>query len=238
MPQLSFDIIGTVHTPYKEKFAVPRQPGLVVEAEGQIELLPPFNHKDAVRGLEQFSHLWLLFVFHQTLPKAQEQGWKPLVRPPRLGGNDRVGVFATRSTFRPNPIGMSVVKLDSVEEVKNGVRINISGMDLVDQTPLIDIKPYIPYSDSLPNAEAGFANSSPDKNMSVEFSPQAQSRLNELRSEYPKLEQLIFEVLKQDPRPAYKSRNSETQTYGVRLHRFNVTWEVSGNCSLVLGIEG
>ncbi|NQY65973.1 MAG: tRNA (N6-threonylcarbamoyladenosine(37)-N6)-methyltransferase TrmO [Alteromonadaceae bacterium] len=141
--EISFHVIGKVHSPYKEKFAIPRQPGLASCAKGVIELIDQANNIDLVRGLEQFSHLWVLFIFHAT----QQQGWKPLVRPPRLGGNKKMGVLATRSTFRPNPIGMSVVKLDKVSVENNKVLIHISGLDLLDQTPVIDIKPYLAYSD-------------------------------------------------------------------------------------------
>ena len=136
--------VAICRTPYKQKFGIPRQPGLV-NAVGYIEFEPAFNHIDAVRGIEQYSHLWLLFCFHENLA----QGWKTTVRPPRLGGNEKLGVFATRSTFRPNGIGQSVVKLHGVIQRKGKVCLVISGMDLLDGTPIVDIKPYIPFSDAI-----------------------------------------------------------------------------------------
>ncbi|MGS2722164.1 tRNA (N6-threonylcarbamoyladenosine(37)-N6)-methyltransferase TrmO [Porticoccus sp. GXU_MW_L64] len=222
----SFDIIGTVHSPYKEKFAVPRQPGLVPAARGRIELLPPFNHPDSVRDLNQFSHLWVLFVFHGT----QQQGWKPLVRPPRLGGNQKTGVFASRSTFRPNPIGMSVVTLDAVKEEGGQSWLEISGFDLLDQTPVIDIKPYLPYCDSLGNASAGFAHHKPEAKARVTFSRQAEQQIRFAIEKIPDLKEFIGQVLSQDPRPAYRRNDwSDSNQYGVKLYEFNIIWMVEGH---------
>jgi len=214
--------IGIVNSPYKEKFAIPRQPGLVNAAKGTVRLLGAVNSTDSVRELAQFSHIWLIFVFHGT----QEQSWKPLVRPPRLGGNKKVGVLATRSTFRPNPIGMSVVKLDKIEMVKQDVILHIAGMDLLDQTPIVDIKPYIPYSDSLPNANAGFAQAQPQINLKVKFSEQALSALPKLEKELPELTLLIEQVLAQDPRPAYKQNKADDKIYGMNLYNLNIQWKM------------
>lgn len=150
MSQFQFAPIGVIRSPYKEKFAIPRQPGLICDGGGALELLPPYNQPDAVRGLEGFSHLWVIFVFHQTM----DGGWRPTVRPPRLGGNARVGVFATRSTFRPNPIGMSLVELHGIE-TRNGVRLQLGSLDLVDGTPVLDIKPYLPFAESQPQRAQG-----------------------------------------------------------------------------------
>ena len=144
MSSFQFEQIGVIRSPYKEKFAVPRQPGLVKSANGELHLIAPYNQADAVRGLEAFSHLWILFVFHQTM----EGGWRPTVRPPRLGGNARMGVFATRSTFRPNPIGMSLVELKEVVCHKDSVILKLGSLDLVDGTPVVDIKPYLPFAAS------------------------------------------------------------------------------------------
>ena len=224
--------IGRVHSPFKEKFAVPRQPGIVTAARGRIELLGPYANPETVRGIEQFSHLWLLFQFHQT----QAQGWTPLVRPPRLGGNKKIGVFATRSTFRPNAIGMSVVTLEGVQVSNNRAQLDIGGLDLVDGTPILDIKPYIPYSDALPEAVGGFAPAAPDTGMQVSFSPAATAAIARHGSDYPQLALLIEQVLQQDPRPAYKKNKPGRQEYGVRLYAFNVTWQVEGNHSLVTAI--
>src|SRR5690554_2357523 len=143
--------IGYIESPYRQKFAIPRQPGLVKSARGAIRLENEFAHPDCTRGLEEFSHLWVQFIFHET----QAQGWKPLVRPPRLGGNEKRGVFATRSTFRPNAIGLSVVELVEVQ-LSPKPKLIVRGLDLLDGTPIIDIKPYLPYADAIPNARGGF----------------------------------------------------------------------------------
>lgn len=148
MSSFQFEQIGVIRSPYKEKFAVPRQPGLVKSSGGELHFIAPYNQADAVRGLEAFSHLWVVFVFHQTM----EGGWRPTVRPPRLGGNARMGVFATRSTFRPNPIGMSLVELKGIRTQKDQVILELGSLDLVDGTPVIDIKPYLPFAEALPNS--------------------------------------------------------------------------------------
>ena len=233
MRKINFDIIGTVHSPYGEKFAIPRQPGLVPSAKGRIELFPPFGNSDSIRDLLQFSHIWVLFIFHGT----QQQGWKPLVRPPRLGGNAKTGVFATRSTFRPNPIGMSVVQLDDLVEEGGQYFLEISGLDLLDQTPVVDIKPYLPYADSLPEAQAGFASKKPLAAIAVIFSVKAESALKELHNKFPELRDFIREVLSQDPRPAYQRNNDKPRSNGVRLYDLNVTWEVHDTCFQVTQIE-
>jgi len=219
---INLDYIGHVESPFKEKFAIPRQPGLVSSAKGKVILTGDANNADLVKELEQFSHIWLLFVFHGT----KAQGWKPLVRPPRLGGNKKIGVLATRSTFRPNPIGMSVVKLTSIEVSNQQVILHISGMDLLDQTPIVDIKPYIPYSDALPNATAGFAQTQPDINLSVAFSDPAQLSLTKYEQEYTGLAQLIEQVLAQDPRPAYKHGKLDDKVYGMTLYDLNIEWKM------------
>lgn len=214
--------IGIVNSPYKEKFAIPRQPGLVSAAKGTITLLNDVNTIDSVRGLAQFSHIWLLFVFHET----QAQGWKPLVKPPRLGGNKKLGVLATRSTFRPNPIGMSAVKLERVEVIEHNIILHISGMDLLDQTPIVDIKPYIPYSDALVNTNAGFAQSSPQTKLTVLFCKNVRQKLTVLTAKLPDLPLLIEQVLAQDPRPAYKKNKLDEKVYGMHLYNLNIQWQM------------
>jgi tRNA-Thr(GGU) m(6)t(6)A37 methyltransferase TsaA len=221
--QITFNYIGRVNSPYKEKFAIPRQPGLVSAARGSITFLSTANNEELVRGIEQFSHLWLMFVFHGT----QQQGWKPLVRPPRLGGNKKLGVLATRSTFRPNPIGMSVVKLENVEFSNKQVIINISGLDLLDQTPILDIKPYIPYSDNIDCAQAGFAQVEPEKLLNVIFSNQAKKDIMNHQKEHTDLSTFIEQVLSQDPRPAYKKKKIDEKIYGMSLYNLNILWKVS-----------
>lgn len=233
MTDFPFAQIGTIRSPYKEKFAVPRQPGLVADGGGELHLIPPYNQPDAVRGLEGFSHIWLLFIFHQTM----ERGWRPTVRPPRLGGNARIGVFATRSTFRPNPVGMSLVELKGIRCQKESVILELGSLDLVDGTPIIDIKPYLPFAEALPEARAGYAQHAPDADMSVYFAPDTQQQLEQLESRYPHLSRFIQQVLEQDPRPAYRKSEDTGKTYAVSLLDFNVRWRVTEQGFEVFAIE-
>lgn len=232
MNDFSVKPVATIRTPFRQKFAIPRQPRLVREAKGDIHLLEGFDHPDGVRGLTDFSHLWLLFLFHQNL----EKGWRPLVRPPRLGGNDRLGVFATRSTFRPNGIGMSAVKLEGVEMRQGKPVIRVSGVDLLDGTPLLDIKPYLPYSDAIPDALGGFADQSPDAGISVSFSESALQALRMAEQQHPGLQALIENLLRQDPRPAYHKRTQSRDSYGVALYQYNIKWSVEGDNARVTDI--
>lgn len=225
--------IGVINSPYKEKFAIPRQPGLVTAAKATLTLTSPFDEADALRGLAEFSHVWLVFAFHETM----EKGWNPTVRPPRLGGNERLGVFATRSTFRPNPIGLSVAKLDGVATKNNQCQLHLSGIDLVDGTPILDIKPYIPYADSIPQAHGSYATDAPDASMDVHFQDQALTEIARQQKNYPELKHFITQVIAQDPRPAYKKTKLTKQSYGVKLHEFNVRWEVENNISTVISIH-
>lgn len=213
---MKFDVtpIAFVDSCYKEKFATPRQPGIVSEAKGIIALIPPFNDPESVFGLEDCSHIWLQFIFHQCIDK----GWKARVRPPRLGGNKKMGVFATRATHRPNAIGMSVVKLDRIETHTNEVLLHVSGLDLIDGTPVIDIKPYVPYSDAIEHAHYPFAQQAPQP-MPVYFSIKAETALKTNAH----LKKLIDQVLSQDPRPAFH-KIDETRVYGAKLEDKNVTW--------------
>ncbi|WP_110876313.1 tRNA (N6-threonylcarbamoyladenosine(37)-N6)-methyltransferase TrmO [Franconibacter helveticus] len=233
MSQFHFEQIGVIRSPYKEKFAVPRQPGLVKAVGGELHLLEPYNQPDAVRGLEGFSHVWLLFVFHQTM----KGGWRPTVRPPRLGGNARMGVFATRSTFRPNPIGMSLVELKEIRCEKNQVILQLGGLDLVDGTPVVDIKPYLPFAEALPQARAGYAQDAPAADMPVFFTDEVQAQLVKLEKRYPSLGQFICEVLAQDPRPAYRKEEDPGKSYAVWLLDFNVRWRVTERGSEVFALE-
>jgi tRNA-Thr(GGU) m(6)t(6)A37 methyltransferase TsaA len=164
--QFSLSPIGTIHSCYGEKFGIPRQPGLVKSATATLELLPPYNSPDALRGLDGFSHLWVIFLFHQSTRNQ----WKATVRPPRLGGNERVGVFASRSNFRPNPIGLSVVELLTVE----GTQLHLGGGDFLDGTPVLDIKPYLPYADCIPSATGAFATRTPEPVNTVECPDEAE----------------------------------------------------------------
>ena len=233
---LSLQPVAVIHTPYKEKFAVPRQPDLVQDGVGIVELLPPYNVPEAVRGLEAFSHLWLIFQFDQV-----EQGkWQPTVRPPRLGGNQRVGVFASRATHRPNPLGLSKVALRRIECADGKVLLHLGAVDLVDGTPIFDIKPYIAYSDSQPDALSGFAQDKPRSLLQVEFSTQAQLTLEKLAEKRPHFARFIREILQQDPRPAYQQGKFTDKVYGMALYEFNVRWQIkpdAPNIAQVLQIE-
>lgn len=209
--------IGIVHSCFKEKFAIPRQPALAPAARGEIELLPPYDDPVAIEGLEDVSHLWLSFIFHQALPKENEVRLR--VRPPRLGGNKKMGVFATRATHRPNPLGLSVVKL---EGIKKG-RLQISGIDLLDGTPIVDIKPYVPYADIVSTAVNHMASDSPELSR-VEFMPEAlnSAQTHAIRLKQP-VKELIEQMLAQDPKPAYQKPDPE-RSYGVNIWDLEVTW--------------
>ncbi|MFG6656910.1 tRNA (N6-threonylcarbamoyladenosine(37)-N6)-methyltransferase TrmO [Scandinavium sp. M-37] len=233
MSDFSFEQIGVICSPYKEKFAVPRQPGLVQHGNGELHLLPPYNQPDAVRGLEDFSHLWVLFVFHQTM----EGGWRPTVRPPRLGGNARMGVFATRSTFRPNPIGMSLVELKGIRCHKDQVILQLGSLDLVDGTPVVDIKPYLPFAEALPEAQASYAQQAPVASVNVSFTPEVEQQFPVLDKRYPHLRAFITDVLAQDPRPAYRKGEETGKAYAVWLHDFNVRWRVTDAGFEVFALE-
>jgi len=227
----SIEPIGFVESPYKEKFAVPRQPRLVTAATSRVRLCGPINCLEAVRGIEQFSHVWLLFLFDQNL----EAGWKPTVRPPRLGGNERVGVLASRSTFRPNGIGMSAVELKGVTQQGDQIYLELGNVDLVDQTPIVDIKPYIPYSDSVAGALGGYAELKPET-AQVIFSEQAKAALAK-RNEGRMESKVIEQVLAQDPRPAYKKAKADNKEYAVNLFDLNVKFTVESNFVTVTSIE-
>ncbi|EIX9027061.1 tRNA (N6-threonylcarbamoyladenosine(37)-N6)-methyltransferase TrmO [Klebsiella aerogenes] len=233
MSAFHFAQIGVIRSPYKEKFAIPRQPGLVEHGGGELHLLAPYNQVDAVRGLENFSHLWVLFVFHQTMAG----GWRPTVRPPRLGGNARMGVFATRSTFRPNPIGMSLVELKGVRCQKDQVILELGSLDLVDGTPVVDIKPYLPFAEALPDASASYAQQAPLAGMNVSFTPEIEAQLLTLEKRYPHIKAFIREVLAQDPRPAYRKEEEAGKTYAVWLLDFNVRWRVIPSGFEVFSLE-
>jgi len=220
----SLSPIGTIHSPFKEKFGIPRQPLLVPEAKATLELLIPYNSVDVVAGLEGFSHIWLTFIFHQTM----RDRWQPRVRPPRLGGNRRVGVFASRSPFRPNPIGLSVVALDGISTENGKVELLLSGVDLLDGTPVLDIKPYLPYVDSIPEAKSGYASEPPQASKSVLFSKKAETQLRQ-RSDGAELQRLIMKLLECDPRPAYKNEPQPDRIYGMRLYDFDLKWRVMGD---------
>ena len=235
MNTLEIKPIGILSSPFKEKFGIPRQSGLVQSADARINLLPPYNDPNAFKGLDNFSHIWLSFGFHQN----DTEKWRPLIRPPRLGGNEKIGVFASRSSFRPNGLGMSVVKLISIETQNNSTSLKIECPDMLDGTPIFDIKPYIAYSDSIPDALCGFAQEEPQAKLSVNFTTKSLQELTEIEPSPPKnIEQLIREALALDPRPAYhlKQDNSD-RIYGIRLYDFNIRWTVRSNFAEVISIQ-
>ena len=211
-------IIGHIHTDFPSKFGIPRQSGLVETLKATITFEPEFRNPEAFRGLEEFSHIWLLWKFS----KSEKSNWSATVKPPRLGGKKRMGVFATRSPYRPNDIGLSSVKLENIVfDEKLGPILYVAGADLMDGTPIYDIKPYITYTDSHPDATEGFAGAVKGKELVVEFP-------EELLRQYPEEKQeAIIGVLKQDPRPAYDT--DETRVYGVEFAGFDVRFVVKEN---------
>ncbi|MGM0985191.1 MAG: tRNA (N6-threonylcarbamoyladenosine(37)-N6)-methyltransferase TrmO [Pseudomonadota bacterium] len=214
--------IGVIESDFPDKFGIPRQPGLATAARASLVMVPPFADPLAVRGLEAFSHLWLTFVFHLSPAPHDPSDWTPLVRPPRLGGNTRMGVFASRSTHRPNRLGLSLVELVEID-TSRGVSLRLRGADLVDGTPVLDIKPYLPWVESRPEARAGFAPD-PPPTLAVGLSPEAEAVLDQ-RSDGDSLRDLIHQVLAQDPRPAYRN-GAEARIYGVRLRDLDVRFQV------------
>lgn len=226
--------IGIIHSCFKEKFGIPRQAGLVSEARAVLELLPPYNQEEALNGLEQFSHIWVVFIFHATIMKK----WKATVRPPRLGGNRRLGVFATRSNFRPNPLGLSVVELEKIEKTKGKINLYLKGVDFLDQTPVLDIKPYLAYADSVPQAECGFAPAPPSPRLDIEFSPEASAFCQEKENEIPHLRRFIVQMLQNDPRPAYYAAGIPNKnTFGIRIFDFNLKWKIEDGKIMVTEFE-
>lgn len=226
MEQFDFQPIGIIHSCYKEKFGIPRQPGLVTAATATLELYAPYDCPEALAELQGFSHVWVVFVFH----KAMRDQWKPTVRPPRLGGNQRIGVFASRAPFRPNPIGLSAVQLEEIQCANGHCELKLRGTDLLDGTPVLDIKPYVPYADALPDARGGFAAQSPENKMAVAFSEEAAAQcVMQEQGQYPGLRQLIVQILQADPRPAYRAGDDSEQAFGMRLYELEVKWRVSGN---------
>ncbi len=228
-----FHPIGIVHSCFTEKFGIPRQPGLVPAARAILEILPPFDRDEAFRGLGDFSHLWIVFVFHGIGAGK----WQPTVRPPRLGGNRRIGVFASRSGFRPNPIGMSCVSLESVRREHDKLMLDVAGIDMLDQTPVLDIKPYLPYADSIPGANGGYAAEPPRPSISIEFSGQGRDASVEAEKTYPGFTELLVQVLRADPRPAYMGSRSDRTEFGMRLYDRNIRWSVRSGAITVDSIE-
>lgn len=219
---MNFSPIATLHTPFPEKFGIPRQSGIVDSAIGRVEMLPEFNRIDFVRGLESFTHLWLITVFDQSPP------WdgKATVRPPRLGGNERLGVFATRSPNRPNPIGLSLVRLLKIETHPRLV-LHVAGIDAVDGTPVLDIKPYLPWCESRPEAAADWAGRAPEQKPieSIILPPDLRQIMGE------ELATLVTELLRLESQPAYQ--NASERTYGMAAAGWNIKWQLQGDLVIV-----
>ncbi len=227
-----FHPIGIIHSCFKEKFGIPRQSRLIAQAEARLEILAPYNRAEAFRELADYSHLWIIFVFH-----ASSGEWRPTVRPPRLGGNRRVGVFASRSPVRPNPIGLSAVDLLDLDISNNRVELHLGGVDLLDGTPVLDIKPYLPYADAIPNAKCGYAPGAPGKAIELSYASAARDVLERLPpAQAQQLQQLIRRILENDPRPAYLDEAKRDQ-FGMRLYDFNIRWVVRGGAFQVTELE-
>lgn len=216
-------VIAHIHNDFTTKFGIPRQSGLT-DLESIIVFEPEYQNADALRGIEGFSHLWLLWDFSL----AHRKKWSPTVRPPRLGGNKRMGVFATRSPFRPNPIGLSSVKLLGVEKTHKGMVLRVSGADILSGTPIYDIKPYLPYTDSHPDAKGGFAEDRQKDFLKVEIE-------NDLLNKIPKEKQApLTEILSEDPRPHYI--DNPNRIYGFEFSGFEVKFRVDGDTLYVTDI--
>lgn len=219
----NFPAIGIVHSCFKEKFGIPRQPGLAPLACADIELLPPYDDPTALEGLEGCTHMWIQFVFHANRYANKRDEWKPKVKPPRLGGNKTLGVFATRSPTRPAPIGLSVVRLRGIIERDGKLLVQISGVDLLEGTPVLDIKPYVPYVDCVLEAENSFA-AAPPKPIPVDISARLMAQcVAYWRRTGTDLAGLITQVLQQDPRPQYQQPEPE-RVYGMKLLDLDVRW--------------
>ncbi len=217
-------IIAHIRNAFPTKFGLPRQSGLVPELTSRIVFAPEYRVPEALRGIEQFSHLWLIWGFHQ----AERENWSPTVRPPRLGGNKRLGVFATRSPFRPNPIGLTVVKLLAAEDSTEGLTLLVSGADMVDGTPIYDIKPYLPYVDSVPEAQGGFTNQAAEHRLTVHCPEALLDRVPAGQRE------TLLGVLAQDPRPAYQA--DANRVYGLPIAGVDVKFTVDGDVLTVIDV--
>ena len=226
MEQSTFSVIARMHSDFDQKFGIPRQSGLVEELESTIVFEPEFRNPDALRGLEGFSHLWIVWEFS----KARREGWSPTVRPPRLGGNQRLGVFATRSPFRPNPIGLSCVKLVGVEQTEeHGWVIRVAGADLLNGTPIYDIKPYLPYADCKPEAIGGFASAPKEATLTVHIPGEFVEKIPAEKLE------AVRGVLAQDPRPSYQ--DDPERIYGMGFGGMEIKFKVDGDNLTVCGVE-
>ena len=226
MDPISMDVIAVMHSDFPTKFGIPRQSGLAEALQSTIVFEPAYRNPEALRGIEGFSHLWILWQFSQ----AVRQDWSPTVRPPRLGGNTRMGVFATRSPFRPNAIGLSCVRLLSVEHTQDmGTVLHIGGADLMDGTPILDIKPYIPYCDAHPEAMGGFTQNAGDYLLEVDFPENLKQRLPAEKQE------AICQVLSHDPRPSYQKDSD--RVYGLSFAGHDIRFTVKDKVLTVVDVK-
>ena len=226
MDPISMDVIAVMHSDFPTKFGIPRQSGLAEALQSTIVFEPAYRNPEALRGIEGFSHLWILWQFSQ----AVRQDWSPTVRPPRLGGNTRMGVFATRSPFRPNAIGLSCVRLLSVEHTQDmGTVLHIGGADLMDSTPILDIKPYIPYCDAHPEAMGGFTQDAGDFILEVDFPENLKQRLPAEKQE------AICQVLSHDPRPSYQKDSD--RVYGLSFAGHDIRFTVKDKVLTVVDVQ-
>lgn len=220
-----FETIAYIRNGFTAKFGIPRQSGLT-DAQSRIVFEPKYRVREAFRGLENYSHIWLLWEFSE----AVRNEWSPTVRPPRLGGNQRMGVFATRSPYRPNPVGLSVVNLERIDwDCEDGPVLVVSGADILDGTPLYDVKPYLPHVDSIPEAEGGFAERVKDYKLQVEFQEEHRGLISEEEVK------VLTQLLEQDPRPAYQ--NESERIYGMEYGGLEVKFRVEDGCAYVCDIE-
>lgn len=226
MTAYTLKTIAHIRSDFPEKFGIPRQSGLVESLKSELIFEPPYRNMDALRGLEDYSHLWLIWGFSESV----REEWSPTVRPPRLGGNQRMGVFATRSPFRPNPVGLSCVRLDGIRtSPEHGPVLHIAGADLLDGTPVFDIKPYLPYVDSHPEADGGFGSMCRDYRLQVDCPPEYLALI-------PKqCQEALLEVLAQDPRPSYQE--DPARIYGMKYAGMNVRFYVENGCLHVCAVE-
>ena len=226
MQEISFKIIAKIKSDFDTKFGVPRQSGLVPSLKSRIRFEPEFRNADALRGLEGFSHLWIVWIFSENIRET----WSPTVRPPRLGGNKRLGVFATRSSFRPNPLALSCVKIEEIHlDGDEGPEIVVSGADLMDGTPIVDIKPYIPYTDARPEAIGGFTDSVFKNRLHVNAPAEILNKL-----EFEKRDALVA-VLEQDPRPAYQ--DDPERIYGFSFASKEIKFKVNHDTLELVSID-
>ena len=239
--QFDFKAIGIAQTPFTQRFGIPRQPGLVPEAKGILKMDPHPDFQYALKGLEQFSHLWIIFVFHAHGGNK----WKPTIRPPRLGGKVKMGVLSSRSPHRPNPIGLSVVEIEKIDLLaKGGPEIHVKGIDLLDGTPILDVKPYLPYADSVPTANSGWAKEEISRT-EVEFEDLALTKIKAAEeSGFENLKNLIEQLLAIDPRPGFQKRelppeadHSQGKDFGLLVKVFDVKWKIQNHHFVVYDLE-